>query len=314
MQQCSPLARIKLPTQLHPHLRITSTNHPRCTLSTNSTSLHVGPTSSHSISHTTLFNSQALHSRPLSTSRLSSRSSDSSLLQLFLQCTRRYSSKRWQARQSTDPYTRLAKVQDLKSRAAFKLLQINDRYRLLRPGHTVVDLGFAPGSWSQVAIDLVKPGGRVLGVDLIPAQPPKGVSAIQGDFTSADVRDEVRRFVSEASKGKLRPPVYANIQEGDTIVSQEEGGYLELERTSREQEREHDDKCVDVVLSDMCEPWDLIEGHHKRTLSNPYRRMMNTSGNAFRDHVGSMVRILFLRVVLQRMQLYSESPSILRSS
>ena len=60
------------------------------------------------------------------------------------------SSKRWVERQSKDRFAREARVQGLKSRAAFKLLQINDKYRLFRPGQTVVDLGYAPGSWSQV--------------------------------------------------------------------------------------------------------------------------------------------------------------------
>ena len=64
---------------------------------------------------------------------------------------RHYSSKRWVQRQSQDPFAKAAKVAGLKSRAAFKLLQINDRYRLFKPGQTVVDLGFAPGSWSQVS-------------------------------------------------------------------------------------------------------------------------------------------------------------------
>jgi 21S rRNA (uridine2791-2'-O)-methyltransferase len=60
------------------------------------------------------------------------------------------SSKRWVERQSKDRFAREARVQGLKSRAAFKLLQINDKYRLFKPGQTVVDLGYAPGSWSQV--------------------------------------------------------------------------------------------------------------------------------------------------------------------
>ena len=66
------------------------------------------------------------------------------------------SSKQWLSRQTTDRFAREAKVQGLKSRAAFKLLQINDKYRLFKPGMTVVDLGFAPGSWSQVETHLPK--------------------------------------------------------------------------------------------------------------------------------------------------------------
>lgn len=74
-----------------------------------------------------------------------------SLLLPHIQQTRPSSSqRRWQDRQSRDPFARQARVQGLKSRAAFKLLQMNDKYRLFRPGQTVVDLGYAPGSWSQV--------------------------------------------------------------------------------------------------------------------------------------------------------------------
>ncbi|KAI6867540.1 hypothetical protein KC343_g2581 [Hortaea werneckii] len=112
------------------------------------------------------------------------------------------SSSRWKTRQSNDSYAREAKVAGLKSRAAFKLLEINDKYRLFRPGDTVVDLGYAPGSWSQVALNRTQPGGRVVGIDIIPAQPPRGVSTLQGDFLSGEIREELRRFVVE---GQGRP-------------------------------------------------------------------------------------------------------------
>lgn len=288
MRLCSPLIRLKLPRLTNCALiRVHSTNLLQCTLSRSCTSLHVGLTSSPSTSRTLHYLSRCPLPRTSPISSLNSHSSSPWDLRVDFQL-RLYSSKRWQARQSTDHYTRLAKLQDLKSRAAFKLLQINDRYRLFRPGQTVVDLGFAPGSWSQVAIDFVKPNGRVLGVDLIPAQPPKGVSAIQGDFMSEEVREGVRRFVTDEGRGRLRRPTLATLEE-DRDMSENEG-YIDLERASHEEEAsEQEDRCVDVVLSDMSEPWDLVQGHHKRTLSNPYRRMINTSGNAFRDHVGSMV-------------------------
>ncbi|ROV95742.1 hypothetical protein VMCG_07610 [Cytospora schulzeri] len=103
----------------------------------------------------------------------------------------------WHARQSRDQYARAAKVQGLKSRAAFKLLEMDVRYKLFRHGQTVVDLGYAPGSWSQVAAERTGPRGVVVGIDLIPAQPPKGVTSIQGDFLSPRVRGLVREVVGE---------------------------------------------------------------------------------------------------------------------
>lgn len=192
----------------------------------------------------------------------------------------------------------------LKSRAAFKLLQINDRYRLLKPGMTIVDLGFAPGSWSQVAVDLTKPSGRVLGVDLIPSQPPKGVSTIQGDFLSVDVQREIKNFLRDPDRGRLRRPTMLaapqdedaqNAISQDVIRETTSQSYLDHEReeNSAEEEEdadaEHEDKCVDVVLSDMCEPWPILDGLYIKSKVNPYVRLMNTSGNTFRDHAGSMV-------------------------
>ena len=106
------------------------------------------------------------------------------------------SSTRWVARQTRDSYARDAKVAGLKSRAAWKLLEINEKHHLFRRGDTVVDLGYAPGSWSQVAVNRTQPEGRVVGIDVVPAQPPKGVSTLQGDFLSPRIREEVRGFVT----------------------------------------------------------------------------------------------------------------------
>ncbi|KIW63039.1 hypothetical protein PV04_09918 [Phialophora macrospora] len=186
------------------------------------------------------------------------------------------STRRWTERQKGDHFARAAKVQGLKSRAAFKLLQINERYRLFRPGMTVVDLGFAPGSWSQVAIDLTQPRGRVLGVDLLPVQPPRGVSTIQGDFLSPDIQIEIKAFLRDPDRGRLRRSSLLDTSASGAIdqvaLEEQATGYLERESHEKtlgddEADHEHSDKCADVVLSDM---------------------LMNTSGNAFRDHAGSM--------------------------
>jgi len=160
----------------------------------------------------------------------------------------------------------------------------------------------------QVAIDLTKPRGRVLGVDLIPVQPPKGVSTIQGNFLSPHIQAEIKSFLRDPDRGRLRnmhPLFTANPSELSSTdgapvdqmkIEEEETGYVdrqhsstEDESVSGEDEASHQDKTVDVVLSDMWEPWDPLDGMHKKTISNPYRRLMNTSGNAFRDHAGSMV-------------------------
>ena len=233
---------------------------------------------------------------------------------------RRASSKRWVERQSNDRFAREARVQGLKSRAAFKLLQINEKYRLFKPGQTVVDLGYAPGSWSQVrciskvrvelpakldqvAIELTKPHGRVVGVDIIPAQPPKGVSTIQGNFLSPDVQHELRTFLRDPDRGRVRrKDIFASSEQEEPmtqdVLEEIEKGYIDQEKedaahdaeVEAEEEDANGERMVDVVLSDMWEPWEQTSGFWKRTLTAPYVRMMNTSGNNFRDHASSMVR------------------------
>ncbi len=160
-----------------------------------------------------------------------------------------------------------------------------------------------------MAIDLTKPTGRVLGVDLIPAQPPRGVSTIQGDFLSPDVQASIRAFLRDPDRGRsLRPQVYSDREAenaGEVAIDAEmTRGYIDREREGsislaveadgREGEMIPEERTVDVVLSDMCEPWEQTTGFFNRTLSNPYFRMMNTSGNNFRDHAGSMVSFVLL--------------------
>jgi 23S rRNA (uridine2552-2'-O)-methyltransferase len=92
------------------------------------------------------------------------------------------SNKQWLRRHVTDPYVRGAKARGYRSRAAFKLLQIDAEEKLLRPGMIVVDLGAAPGGWSQVAAEKARPGGRVVAIDLLPVAPISGVTVLKGDF------------------------------------------------------------------------------------------------------------------------------------
>ncbi len=97
------------------------------------------------------------------------------------------SSTRWLTRQLNDPYVRAAKAHGYRSRAAFKLLELDARFQLLRPGLRVLDLGAAPGGWTQVALARVGPSGRVVGVDLLPINPLPGAVLILGDLTESEV-------------------------------------------------------------------------------------------------------------------------------
>src|SRR5260221_4541073 len=95
-------------------------------------------------------------------------------------------SKAWMRRHVNDAYVKRAQTQGLRSRAAFKLIEIAGRDRLFRRGMTVVDLGSAPGGWSQVAAGQVAPGGLVIAVDRLEMAPIAGVTFIQDDFTAVN--------------------------------------------------------------------------------------------------------------------------------
>jgi len=101
-------------------------------------------------------------------------------------------SKAWVHQHINDPYVKMAQQKGYRARAAFKLLEILETERLLRPGDIVVDLGAAPGSWSQVARErLVGPGGvlqgRIVALDMLPMEPIAGVEFLQGDFREDEV-------------------------------------------------------------------------------------------------------------------------------
>ena len=100
--------------------------------------------------------------------------------------------RRWIKGHLADTYVKQANAQGYRSRAAFKLVQLDAAQRLLRPGSRVVDLGAAPGGWSQVASQRVAPGGQVLAVDLIEMAPIDGVEFVCGDFTDPAVRAALR--------------------------------------------------------------------------------------------------------------------------
>ena len=95
---------------------------------------------------------------------------------------RTVSQKRWLERQLNDPYVARAKREGFRSRAAYKLIEIDERYRLLKAGQRIVDLGAAPGGWSQVAAKKVGAEGRIVGIDLLEIEPMPGVAFITLDF------------------------------------------------------------------------------------------------------------------------------------
>ncbi|MDY6830019.1 MAG: 23S rRNA (uridine(2552)-2'-O)-methyltransferase RlmE [Pseudomonadota bacterium] len=112
--------------------------------------------------------------------------------------TRSKSSHRWLREHFDDTYVQRARREGLRSRAAYKLLELQGRYRLMRPGDTVVDLGAAPGGWSQVAAGVVGNQGRVVACDLLPMDSVAGVDFVAGDFTEQAVYERLLDAVGRA--------------------------------------------------------------------------------------------------------------------
>jgi 23S rRNA (uridine2552-2'-O)-methyltransferase len=103
--------------------------------------------------------------------------------------SRSKTSKAWMREHINDPYVQKAKAEGYRSRAAYKLMELDQKDRLLAPGQLVVDLGAAPGSWSQVAAAKLGARGRVVAVDILPMEPLPGVYFLQGDFREQEVLD-----------------------------------------------------------------------------------------------------------------------------
>ncbi len=110
---------------------------------------------------------------------------------------RRKSSRRWVRAHQQDEFVRKAQSEGWRSRAVFKLSELQERYALIRPGMTIVDLGAAPGAWSQFAASCLKGKGRIIAVDLLPMDAQEGVTFIQGDFRENSVLEEINAALGD---------------------------------------------------------------------------------------------------------------------
>jgi 23S rRNA (uridine2552-2'-O)-methyltransferase len=129
------------------------------------------------------------------------------------------SSQRWRQRQERDIYVEQAGREGWRSRAVFKLEQIQAKERLLRAGTVCVDLGSAPGSWSQLAVRLVGPAGRVVAVDLLPMESIAGVDFLQGDFTTPETLEALRKLVGVKPVDLVMSDMAPNIS-GNRVMDQ----------------------------------------------------------------------------------------------
>lgn len=128
-------------------------------------------------------------------------------------------SKAWMMEHVNDPYVQLAKKEGWRSRAAFKLMEIDDKDKLLRRGEVVVDLGATPGGWSQVAAKRVGGGGMVFALDLLEMEAIHGVQFIQGDFREDTVLAQLENLLGDRQVGLVMSDMAPNMS-GVPLVDQ----------------------------------------------------------------------------------------------
>lgn len=135
------------------------------------------------------------------------------------------SSRDWLDRHFRDEYVKRAQAEGYRSRAAYKLLELQQRERILKSGQTVVDLGAAPGGWSQIARQLVGTEGRVLALDILPMDPIAGVEFIQGDFREQAPLERLRELLKGDGVDLVLSDMAPNVS-GISVVDQPKAIYL----------------------------------------------------------------------------------------
>ncbi|MCR9185934.1 MAG: 23S rRNA (uridine(2552)-2'-O)-methyltransferase RlmE [Halieaceae bacterium] len=135
------------------------------------------------------------------------------------------SSKAWLKEHRDDPYVQQAQREGYRSRACYKLLEVQERDRLIKPGMTVLDLGSAPGGWSQVAAQLVGHKGRVLASDILPMDSLAGVEFIEGDFTADSVFEQILTALGDTPADVVISDMAPNMS-GVNAVDQPRSMYL----------------------------------------------------------------------------------------
>ncbi|WP_461482745.1 RlmE family RNA methyltransferase, partial [Porticoccus sp.] len=135
------------------------------------------------------------------------------------------SSQRWLQEHRNDHYVKRSLKEGYRSRASYKLLELHDRDRLFKPGMTVVDLGAAPGGWSQVAAKLVGDNGRVIASDILPMDSIAGVDFVLGDFTEDAVLEEILQLLGDDQADLVISDMAPNMS-GMKAVDQPRAMYL----------------------------------------------------------------------------------------
>jgi 23S rRNA (uridine2552-2'-O)-methyltransferase len=135
------------------------------------------------------------------------------------------SSKRWLREHFQDKYVKQAQKSGYRARSAFKLLEIQQKDHLIKPGMVIVDLGAAPGGWSQVVVELLKGKGKVFALDILPMEPITGVEFIQGDFGEEKVVQELLQRMQPTKADLVLSDILPNVS-GIKVADQARAMYL----------------------------------------------------------------------------------------
>ncbi len=135
------------------------------------------------------------------------------------------SSKNWLKEHFDDPYVKQAQEAGYRSRAVFKLKEINDKDRILKPGQSVVDLGAAPGGWTEFARDILPDSTPIFALDILAMEPVEGVTVIQGDFTEESVLNELLQALNDHKVNLVLSDMAPNIS-GMKAIDQPKAMYL----------------------------------------------------------------------------------------
>jgi 23S rRNA (uridine2552-2'-O)-methyltransferase len=131
--------------------------------------------------------------------------------------SRSKSSQRWLQEHHQDAYVLKAREQGYRSRAVYKLAEIQQKDRIIKPGQLVVDLGAAPGGWSEYAQQIVGDQGRVIALDLLPIEPIAGVEFIQGDFTEQQTLDQLLTLIDDRRLDRVLSDMAPNLSGMDSV-------------------------------------------------------------------------------------------------
>jgi len=135
------------------------------------------------------------------------------------------SSSRWMQEHFEDEYVKMAQIQGYRSRAVFKLKEIQEKDNLIKPGMNIIDLGAAPGGWSQLARELMGKKDKLIALDILPMESIEGVDFIQGDFREEDVLNRLYEILDQAPVSLVMSDMAPNMS-GNKAVDQPRAVYL----------------------------------------------------------------------------------------